>query len=293
MREEWNKYLLGKAELQRIRLRGKRKFKHGGVKGVGVYNGVVQNNVQATDNSNNTQKQEQDALLAAAAQLAAHEREVIGDEEQKFTSKGVTAPRTKGGARGRGRGRGRARSEALNGLALKKKGKNGVQVSLEHQAEVIEGQLQGMKIQEAAQAGQKNRCGNGDALQDRNNKANVVEESREGEGAAMKTVPPVHYYALESEQRILEVVKPHYVIVYDPEMGFVRQLEVFKAQYPSQPLKVYFLLHDGSTEAQKFEASIRRENSSFESLIREKATMMIPVDQVWSLATPSCFWSLA
>ncbi|XP_044485744.1 DNA repair endonuclease UVH1 isoform X2 [Mangifera indica] len=34
-----------------------------------------------------------------------------------------------------------------------------------------------------------------------------------------------------------------------------------------------------STEVQKFEASIRRENSAFESLIRQKSLMMIPVDQ--------------
>jgi DNA excision repair protein ERCC-4 len=31
---------------------------------------------------------------------------------------------------------------------------------------------------------------------------------------------------------------------------------------------------------QKFESSIRRENEAFESLIRQKSLMMIPVDQV-------------
>ena len=47
-----------------------------------------------------------------------------------------------------------------------------------------------------------------------------------------------------------------------------------------RPLKVYFLFYEESTEARKFEASIRRENNSFEALIRQKASMMIPVDQV-------------
>lgn len=95
-----------------------------------------------------------------------------------------------------------------------------------------------------------------------------------------KPIPPVHFYALESEQRILDVVRPLFVVVYDPDMGFVRELEVYKAMNQDRPLKVYFLFYEESTEARKFEASIRRENNSFEALIRQKASMMIPVDQV-------------
>lgn len=94
-----------------------------------------------------------------------------------------------------------------------------------------------------------------------------------------KPVPPAYYYALESEQRILDVVKPSFVIVYDPDMAFVREIEVYKAENPVKPLKVYFIFYENSTEVQKFEASIRRENSAFESLIRQKSLMMIPVDQ--------------
>lgn len=99
-----------------------------------------------------------------------------------------------------------------------------------------------------------------------------------------KPLPPVHFYALESEQRILEVVKPLFVVVYDPDMGFVREMEVYKAENPNRPLKVYFLFYEDSTECRKFEASIRRENSAFEGLIRQKASMMIPVDQVIQFA---------
>lgn len=95
-----------------------------------------------------------------------------------------------------------------------------------------------------------------------------------------KPIPPVHFYALESEQRILEVVRPLFVVVYDPDMGFVRELEVYKAMNQDRPFKVFFLFYEESTEARKFEASIRRENTSFEALIRQKASMMIPVDQV-------------
>jgi DNA excision repair protein ERCC-4 len=94
-----------------------------------------------------------------------------------------------------------------------------------------------------------------------------------------KPIPPVHFHPLESEHRILEVVRPVYVIVYDPDMSFVREMEVYKSGNPDHHLKVYFLFYEDSTEVRKFEASIRRENSAFENLIHQKASMMIPVDQ--------------
>ena len=102
-----------------------------------------------------------------------------------------------------------------------------------------------------------------------------------GEGQT-KPIPPVHFYALESEQRILELVRPLYVVVYDPEMAFVRELEVFKAMNQDRQLKVYFLLYEDSTEVRRFETTIKKENTAFENLIRQKATMTIPVDQVCS-----------
>ena len=74
----------------------------------------------------------------------------------------------------------------------------------------------------------------------------------------------MHIYVLESEQRILEIVKPLYVVVYDPQMAFVRKLEVYKAMNPDRPLKVYFLLYEDSTEVRKFETSIKNENTAFE-----------------------------
>ncbi|XP_016201489.1 DNA repair endonuclease UVH1 isoform X2 [Arachis ipaensis] len=97
--------------------------------------------------------------------------------------------------------------------------------------------------------------------------------------ANAKPLPPVQLYALESDQPILDILKPSIVIVYHPDVAFVREIEVYKAENPSKKLKVYFLFYEDSTEVQKFEASIRRENGAFESLIRQKSMMMIPVDQ--------------
>ncbi|XP_078702726.1 DNA repair endonuclease XPF-like [Branchiostoma floridae x Branchiostoma belcheri] len=76
--------------------------------------------------------------------------------------------------------------------------------------------------------------------------------------------------------RTLREVNPSYVVLYDPEMEFVRQLEVYKAGRPGQPLRVYFLMYTSSTEEQRFLTSLRREKLAFEHLIKEKASLVLP-----------------
>ena len=98
-----------------------------------------------------------------------------------------------------------------------------------------------------------------------------------------KPLPPVHCYALESYQPILDTLKPSVIIVYQPDITFVREIEVYKSENLSKNLKVYFLSYEDSTEVQNFEASIWRENAAFESLIRQKSMIVIPVDQIWLL----------
>lgn len=90
----------------------------------------------------------------------------------------------------------------------------------------------------------------------------------------------VYFHALENDMNILDILQPSVIIVYHPNIAFVREIEVYKSENPSKRLKVYFLFYENSTEVQKFEASIRRENGAFESLIRQKSLMMVPVNQV-------------
>lgn len=242
MTEAWEKYLLGKAELHGMRTRKKRTNVVS--RGVGVLNGKLSSR-NLKNEEGNTSRQEEEALLVAAAEVSCR-------EEESGTSKR--------GGRARGRGRGRGRSRGTGSGRGKHKGK--------------------------ADAISDNTISMEDLIDQREGENAPPEERQKEAEAAMnnqgsgKPCPPVHFYALESEQRILDILRPSFVIVYDPEMAFVREMEVYKAENPSKSLKVYFLFYDNSTEAQKFEASIRRENSAFESLIRQKASMMIPVDQV-------------
>ncbi|CAJ1080668.1 DNA repair endonuclease XPF [Xyrichtys novacula] len=79
--------------------------------------------------------------------------------------------------------------------------------------------------------------------------------------------------------RVLKEVEPSFVVLYDAELSFVRQLEIYKASRPGKPLRVYFLIYGGSTEEQKYLTTLSKEKKAFEHLIREKATMVIPEER--------------
>ncbi|XP_010150396.1 PREDICTED: DNA repair endonuclease XPF, partial [Eurypyga helias] len=79
--------------------------------------------------------------------------------------------------------------------------------------------------------------------------------------------------------RVLHEVEPRYVVLYDAELTFVRQLEIYKASRPGKPLRVYFIIYGGSTEEQRYLTALRKEKEAFEKLIREKAGMVIPEER--------------
>ncbi|XP_071976787.1 DNA repair endonuclease XPF isoform X2 [Engystomops pustulosus] len=78
--------------------------------------------------------------------------------------------------------------------------------------------------------------------------------------------------------RVLHEVDPRYVVLYDAEVSFVRQLEIYRAS-KQKTLRVYFLIYGGSTEEQRYLTSLRKEKEAFEKLIREKASMVIPEER--------------
>ncbi|XP_069841519.1 DNA repair endonuclease XPF isoform X2 [Dendropsophus ebraccatus] len=78
--------------------------------------------------------------------------------------------------------------------------------------------------------------------------------------------------------RVLHEVEPRYVVLYDAELSFVRQLEIYRAS-KQKALRVYFLIYGGSTEEQRYLTSLRKEKEAFEQLIREKASMVIPEER--------------
>lgn len=89
----------------------------------------------------------------------------------------------------------------------------------------------------------------------------------------------IFVYAHERKLSVLNHIQPSFVIMYDPDATFIRELEVYKAQRPDIPLKVYFMVYDTSLEEQKYLSSIKRESSAFENLIRTKQHMAVPAEQ--------------
>lgn len=67
------------------------------------------------------------------------------------------------------------------------------------------------------------------------------------------------------------IFRPNFVILFDGDVGAIRQLELHKLMTPGANLRIYFATYQNSIEEQKFLSSIKREQDAFDKLIREKA----------------------
>lgn len=79
--------------------------------------------------------------------------------------------------------------------------------------------------------------------------------------------------------RVLEEYHPAFVIQYNADLTFIRQVEVYKASNPGRPVRLYILAFDNAVEEDRFREASGREKTAFKTLIRERATMMIVVNQ--------------
>lgn len=96
--------------------------------------------------------------------------------------------------------------------------------------------------------------------------------------------PVTLLHALDSSESfdtavLLMEMKPRFIILYDCDMAFVRQVEVYQATHPSLHTRVYFMLYRGSVEEQAYLTTLRREKKAFEGLIKTKSEMVIPEDR--------------
>lgn len=269
MHEEWKKYLLNKVQLRDI-VHKKKKPKDPKPKGFGILDGVTPITLAQNAETTSINKQEHDALVSAASKLknlSGNDHVVEDTPHPDFSGQGRSKRKRKVGIKNG--------PVVLDG--------SGVQNNDKKESTSDKTGVSGSKNK--VDEDETNRVSAGrfcETMQDGTSMENIVLQRHTNPDAAArnkKPIPPVHFYALESDQPILDILKPSIVIVYHPDMTFVREIEVYKAENPSKRLKVYFIFYEDSTEVQKFQASIRRENGAFESLIRQKSMMMIPVDQ--------------
>ncbi|CAA6669778.1 unnamed protein product [Spirodela intermedia] len=266
--EEWKKYLLDKVES--LGLRKKNKKMSQAPEGFGVLNAETPVGRGENTGFNSISQLENDALLTAAS-------EIINSAEVKAVSESTSDAHAETKRHGKGKvGKGKARRcvEAV----LMSGGKNKINKIMDATKSKVEvkSTLHG-ECGVVDVGGLEESTDDGPSSETVAHKHNLLPDQTVC--SVNKPLPPVQLYALESGQNILDSLKPSVIIVYHPDVRFVREIEVYKAENPSKELKIYFLFYEDSTEAQKFEASIRRENAAFESLIRQKSLMMIPVDR--------------
>ncbi|GAB4857718.1 DNA repair endonuclease uvh1 [Ancistrocladus abbreviatus] len=269
MREEWEKYLLSKVELKGLQHTKSAKKKPKEPKGFGILDGIIPVRPKENTDTGSINKHEHDALVAAASEVLKLAKKNAANEDPPQLLAGDQL----------GKGK-----EKVKGNTSLKRAQNLVNDNQRH----LNGAAKNKKSEVSGSDNGYRRSDNDSVVIggfDEN--SNGVLKKHTGDidtplKGNTKPLPPVHFHALESDPHILDILKPSIIIAYHPDVTFVREIEVYNAENPSKKLKVYFLFYEDSTEVQKFEASIRRENGAFESLIRQKSLMMIPVDPLES-----------
>lgn len=82
----------------------------------------------------------------------------------------------------------------------------------------------------------------------------------------------IHCYD-DTDEYLLQEHSPSYIIMYEPNLAFIRRVELFQALNPASPAKVFFMYYGTSVEEQRHLMQIKREKSAFTKLIREKAAL--------------------
>lgn len=87
----------------------------------------------------------------------------------------------------------------------------------------------------------------------------------------------VRSYGDDADDRMLDEIRPRFIVMFEPNLDFVRRIEVYRSSNPGLAVRVYFLIYQLSSEEHKFLAAQRREKDAFERLIKERGSMLLPI----------------
>ena len=104
----------------------------------------------------------------------------------------------------------------------------------------------------------------------------------------------IRAYSDDTDDRMLTEIKPKFIVMFEPDMDFVRRVEVrplfshsverltavpgaqvYKSSNPGLAVRVYHMVYSNSCEEHKYLAGIRREKEAFEKLIKERGVCEI------------------
>jgi hypothetical protein len=66
-------------------------------------------------------------------------------------------------------------------------------------------------------------------------------------------------------------LKPRFIIMFEPNLDFVRRIEVYRASNPGLAVRLYLEMWETSVEEDMYLAEVTREKAAFEQLIRERS----------------------
>ncbi|KAF8580272.1 hypothetical protein K439DRAFT_1415468 [Ramaria rubella] len=87
----------------------------------------------------------------------------------------------------------------------------------------------------------------------------------------------IRAYSDDTDDQVLSEIQPRYIVMYEPNQDFIRRIEVYRNSNPGLGVRVYFMLYATSCEEHKYLAGLRREKESFERLIKERGSMLMPI----------------
>ncbi|KAG6896228.1 hypothetical protein C0992_009623 [Termitomyces sp. T32_za158] len=87
----------------------------------------------------------------------------------------------------------------------------------------------------------------------------------------------IRAYSDDTDDRMLAEIQPKFVVMFEPNMEFIRRIEVYKSSHPGLAVRVYHMVYSNSCEEHKYLAGIRREKDAFERLIKERGSMLLPL----------------
>ena len=188
--------------------------------------------------------------------------------------------RGRGGRSGRG-GRGRSAPAAAPAAAETQQGGPGRTSRAEAEALQAEAAAASRRAR-AAGAAPEPRGGRGQARRGRGGRGAAApsdEQVAADTPHAPSVVDGIAVAALETRDGQLFALQPSFLVLYEPDQAFIREIEVYKAERPGVPCRVYLLQHDTSLDEQRFLAATRREQEAFQSLIRTREHMAAPEEQ--------------
>ncbi|KAJ1305133.1 hypothetical protein OPQ81_000170 [Rhizoctonia solani] len=88
----------------------------------------------------------------------------------------------------------------------------------------------------------------------------------------------VRTYGDDADDQLLSEIRPRYIVMMEPNLDFIRRVEVYRSASPGLAVRVYFMTYSKTVEEHKFLAGQRREKDAFESLIKEKGSMVLTIE---------------